>query len=241
MATMGRWPGFQQGVLKVKSVDLTGQDRLGSIHPAPRVPGRPRSSGAALLLALAALLGGLPAAQGQTRVAVIDIERVLHEHPRLIQQRDVFRRESEAMQAYIQQERARMKKMAERLREYKPGTDAYRQLEKELANADADLTVQMQLKQKDVGAREAKIMYQAYMEVVSLVTRYCQRNGISVVLRYRSKPIDPEDPRSIRAGLLQGVVYHRDLDITDDILAEIKRGIPPAGSMSSRPQIPRRR
>ena len=241
----GRWPpreggrGLSKGVHVVNSVDLTRRHRRSS-HRAARVDG---SRAGAALWVIAGLFFALnaPAAYGQTRVAVIDIERILHEHPRLIQQREAFRRESEAMQAYIQQERTRMQKMAEQLREYKPGTEAYRNLEKELANADANLAVQMKLKQKDVGTREAKIMYQAYMEVVNLVSRYCQRNGIGVVLRYRSKPIDPDDPRSIQAGMLQEVVYHRGLDITDDILAEIKRGVPPAGTMSSAPQIPRRR
>ncbi len=182
-----------------------------------------------------------PAAAQGTRMAVVDIDRIFREHPRLAQQREEFRRESESFQAFLQQEKNRMQKMSEQLKQFKPGTEAFRNLEKELASTEANLRVQMQLKTKEMGAREAKIVYQTYTEVVAIVARFCERNSISMVVRYSSRPIDPEDPRSIQAGLTRNLIYQRDLDITNHILAEIKQGIPPTGTMSSRPQIPQRR
>ena len=131
--------------------------------------------------------------------------------------------------------------MAEQLKQFKPGTDAYRELERKIANEAADLEIQMRLKAKEMREREAKIQYQTYVEIVNLVARFCERNGVSMVLSYSSKPVDDSDPRAIQAALNRSIIYQKNLDITDHILAELKRGIPPTPVSSGRPLIPQRR
>ena len=215
-------------------------------HGASTAPTRFSALGLIGVLAIVCFAGNVffpvETVVGQgTRIAVVDISRIFREHPRLAQLRDEFRRESEALQAHLQSERNNLRKMAEQLKQFKPGTDAYRTKEKELAGTQANLEVQLQLKGKDMREREAKIQYQTYMEIVNLVARFCQRNGLTMVLRYQSKPIDPDDMRSIQAGFNRTVIYQSKLDITDHIIAELQRGIPPTAGGSNRPQIPRRR
>lgn len=178
-------------------------------------------------------------AQG-TRVAVIDIGKVFRNHPRLLQSREGIRRESEEYEAFLRRERKRFEQMGSELRSLKPGSAEFRTLEKQLAEAQAQLQVQMQLKSKDLQERTARAEYNAYIEVVRHVDRFCQQNGIHMVISYHSGPIDPENPRSVSLGLNRRVVYQSGLDITDRIIAEIRQTVPAARPTNTRPIIPPR-
>jgi hypothetical protein len=43
-------------------------------------------------------------------------------------------------------------------------------------------------------------------------------------MRYSGEPIDPEDRASILQGVNRALVYHRNLDITDEIIDRVNRG-----------------
>ena len=229
-----------KGVLPVKNVRRFRRRRGDSIASGPRF--FPSLAGLICpILALTLLIAPERASAQGTQLAVIDIAKVFRDHPRLAQQRDEFQRESSTFEAYMQQEKNKLDKMDEQLREYKPGTQQYRDLEKQLATSQAEFEVRVKLKVKEMQEREATIQFQTYIEIRGLVGKFCQRHGLSMVLRFNSEPIDQNDARAIQAGLNRRVIFHRNLDITDHILAELKQGVPPAGSVSSLPQIPPRR
>ena len=48
-------------------------------------------------------------------------------------------------------------------------------------------------------------------------------NGIELVLRYSAEPMDPQNRQSILQGVNRPLVYHRDLDITGEVLDRLNR------------------
>ena len=79
-----------------------------------------------------------------TRVAVIDVTQVFDNHLRLKQQLEELSKEVSEFEAFVRRENEQLQKMAEQLKEIRPGTEQYRSTEKQLASTQADLQVRDQ-------------------------------------------------------------------------------------------------
>jgi Skp family chaperone for outer membrane proteins len=178
-------------------------------------------------------------------IAVVDITYILDHHPRLKVDMDTYKREYENTGLQFKKEQEAIVKKAEVLKGLKVGSPDFKKLEEELAQRESDLKVKASLQQKEFAERESKIYLRAYQEVSAVVRTYAERNGISLVLRFSGAPADPNNPQAVRGELLKTIQYsHRDIDITDHILAELNRSAamatPPAGSPGrSQPPIKR--
>jgi Skp family chaperone for outer membrane proteins len=121
------------------------------------------------------------------------------------------------------------------------GKPEYVEKEKALAAAQADLQVQMRQKSREFLEREAKVRFNAYQEIIDLVTRFSQQYNIQLVIRFHRQPIDASKPESVQFGLNRPIVYQNSLDITDHIVQMLKPTQPPANvSGRSGPSIPGR-
>jgi Skp family chaperone for outer membrane proteins len=170
-------------------------------------------------------------------IAVIDITYILDNHPRLQQATEGFKRDVEAMGKHFKGEQDAIVKSAEKLKTFNAGSPDYKKLEEELAKRQSDLKVQAALKEKEFTERESKIYLAAYQEITNLVRVYAERNGISLVLRFNGKPVDANNRDAIRAELFKTVMYNDpSIDITDQILAELKRNA--AAPTATRPGVP---
>lgn len=192
-------------------------------------------------------IGGLSNARAQTNsqtpgtsVAVIDISYVFDKHERFKRMMDEVKRDIERFDAKFQEQRKQLAKRAEGLQELKSSSVEYKQLEAEIAKANADLSVQMQLKRKDILMSEAEIYYNAYNEVYEHVAKFADRNGIGLVLRFDGKTIDPTQRDSVLKGVNRGVVFQRRLNISDLIVSRLNAGVAPR-DLSRKPAIPARR
>ena len=167
--------------------------------------------------------GGSPAiAHG---VAVIDITYILDNYARLKQASDAFKKDVEAVGLNFKKEQESFVKEAEKLKGFKPGSPDYKALEETLTKRQSDLKVNASIKEKEFGERESKIYLTAYQEVSNAVKVYAERNGISLVLRFSGAPVDQNNRDAVRAELFKTVMYNsREIDITDQILAELNRG-----------------
>jgi Skp family chaperone for outer membrane proteins len=179
-------------------------------------------------------------------IAVIDITYILDHHPRLKADMAAYKRDFENTGAMFKKEQEALMKSAEQLRGLKPGSEDFKKLEEQLAQRESDLKVKAALEQKEFADRESKMYLRAYQEVSNAVRVYAERNGISLVLRFSGAPPDPNNRDAVRAELLKTVQYsHRDIDITDPIVAELNKNAalaaPPAGGPPARVQSPTRR
>ena len=82
----------------------------------------------------------------------------------------------------------------------------------------------VQLQKNEFLQREAKIYHNVYQEIWQATDYFCKQNGIDMVLRFNSEPVDVERPDSVLSLHQQagGLVSDQSLDITRPILAGIE-------------------
>ena len=179
---------------------------------------------------------------GGTNVAVIDISYIFKHHARFNQAQEVMKKEVADFEKYVQDQRGRMQKLAEKMKEFETGSPDYKKIDEEMARITAEVQVETARKRKEFLQQEAKLYNNTYNEVVDEVTRFARQHGIALVLRFSSETVDPDDRQSVLQGVNRSVVYQDRLNITNLILEQINRQASAAPSTATRPvtpQIPR--
>jgi len=157
-------------------------------------------------------------------IAVIDVTYILDHYSRLKQATEAFKRDMDAAEAQLKKERDAMAKKAEKLKTFKPGTPEFKSLEEEIIKAESDWKLRVNRQKGEFAERDANNFLKAYQEMTVAVKIYADRNGIALVLRFNGAPIDSTNPQAVQMELSKLVMhYHKDIDITDQILAELNR------------------
>jgi Skp family chaperone for outer membrane proteins len=169
-------------------------------------------------------------AQGQGRptghnIAVVDVSVIFKKHVRFLAMIEKFKKDVQAAEAKLKTEYEQIKALQEQLKGLTPGSPDYKQMEQRIAHSGADWQVKQQTQKKDLMEYEGRIYFQVYRELDDSVKRFAQKNGIALVLRYASDPVDdPNDRNEIVRGINKSVVYvDPALDITDWILQDLNR------------------
>jgi Skp family chaperone for outer membrane proteins len=179
------------------------------------------------------------AAAGRSNIAVIDVTYILDNYQRLKNATDVFKKELEDAEVSLKRERDAIAKKAELLKTLKPGTPEFKNKEEEIIKAESDWKLRVNRQKGEFAERDAKNFLAAYQELSQQVKVYSERNGISLVIRFNGARVDPNNPQAVQMELSKMVMYyHKDIDITDPILAEMNRSAavaaPPRGPASPR-------
>jgi Skp family chaperone for outer membrane proteins len=156
-------------------------------------------------------------------VVVLDVGRVFKEHIRFKQRMELMKKDVTSFTDKINREKEDIKKLHEQRKLYEAGSPDYKKIEEDATRMQSQLVVEMQLKEREFMEQEAKLFYQTYMEVQQRVAEFADHNGISLVLRYNSEQIDPDDRASVLAGVNSPIVFQRDLDITSFIIEAVNR------------------
>jgi len=176
-----------------------------------------------------------------TSVAVIDLAEVFKGHKRLNAQLAEVKKDIQAYEAHINEERAKIGGLAAELKTLDPTKPDYSAKEKALASMQADLQIMNRQKSREFLEREAKIRYNAYQEIRQHVAKFCQTYNIQLVLRFNDRPIDAANPQDVQMGLSRLVVYQNSLNITSYIIKSLDTAAPPTTVGSRGPIIPGRR
>lgn len=159
-----------------------------------------------------------------TTVAVVDIAVVMENNTKFKSMLESIQVEINEFDQTLETARKQVTSMVEELKGYNPGTAAYSQLEERIAKIQSDVQVQMQIKRKNVLQKEAKVFHECYTEVQKTIATFCERNGISLVLNYDSKAINPQSRESVLKGVNRDIVYQRSLNITKYIVDAVNKG-----------------
>ncbi|WP_254508358.1 OmpH family outer membrane protein [Anatilimnocola floriformis] len=206
--------------------------------------------------AAAAPAATAPAAgpRAATPIVVIDIAKVFKGHYRFNQQMGDIKKDIEDFDGYVKNETNKLKAMGEALQSYRAGSLEYKQKEEEAARLTSDLQVKVGLKKKELLENEARVYFNVYRDLEQKVAIFAQQNQIMMVLRFNSDEMKEDDRNSVLQGVNRAVVYYNPgLDVTQHLLVELNRGVPPynppapAGgatgpqannNFNNRPQIP---
>jgi Skp family chaperone for outer membrane proteins len=171
-----------------------------------------------------------------TRVAVIDISRVFKEHPRFKSQMEAMKTQVKQFEGQLQQRGQEIQKVQTELREFEPSSAEYKQREGQILKIQADGQIAAAQKKKEFLGQEAKIYFNVYKEIVAEVAEFAAQNGIAIVVRFNSEPIDSDDRQSVLEGVNRAVVYQSKSNITTAILERLIRKNPVAPQNAALPQ-----
>lgn len=171
-------------------------------------------------------------------VVVIDIIKVFDQHSRFKQSMEALKADAKTFEDFVRREQQRFKQSAEQLKEFKTGSPEYKRIEEQLAQDAAGLQAKAAINKNSFLQREAKLYYDAYSEVTNEISSFCDQRGISIVLRYDSKSIDPENRISVQKGINKSIVFQRNLDITGIIIQRVNQNARGNQNTATRPGPP---
>ena len=186
-------------------------------------------TGAATALICGASLGlisfGLTSsAHAQTNVALVDVGMIFKSHPVFGQQLEQLRSEAEQFKAQTQQLQQSLIKEAQGLSQYEPTSPEFKAEETRLAQKSAATEVEQRNRMRDLMKKEAKLHFDTYNEIKAVISEYAIKQGIRMVMRYNSQPLDPNVPASIMQKVNGSIVFHTNQkDITEEIVGQIAR------------------
>ena len=85
----------------------------------------------------------------------------------------------------LKAERLRINELEMKLRELKPSTQDYNQLDEEVNRAKADWSINANKQKKEIRKRESQILWKVYYDVKTETKRYCEQNRIDLVISFR--------------------------------------------------------
>jgi Skp family chaperone for outer membrane proteins len=180
-----------------------------------------------------------------SRIAVIDIKYILENHVRFKQSMEGLKARFEKAGKELNAERMQIVEMEKRLLELKPSTVDYNRLDEQINRAKAEWTLKANKHKKEIRNSEAQILWNVYYEIKTETKRYCETNGIGLVIQFNGEPIDSKQPQNVVQGISRPIVYNApSLDITPRILGILnpRPGTAAGGTVGTRPQgVPPRR
>ena len=121
--------------------------------------------------------------------------------------------EAERLKAKVTAEQDRIKAEAMKLRDLKPGPERNKR-EADLEQQHTHLRTTTRQAESELLSQEARVYFDTYREMQAVVEAIAQANGLSLVLRFDSEDIDPNNQQSVKKGLNRSLVFHRKLDLT---------------------------
>ena len=167
------------------------------------------------------------AAAPRSSVAVVDISYIFKNHTRFKQQMEGMKGQVKEFEDQLRKRHQAIAQMKETLGEHRPGTPDYKRIEEEIARIASQLQVDTQLKRKEFLEREARVYYNVYTEITNMIAYFAERHSLSLVLRFNSEKIDPQDRQQVLQGVNRAVVFQKNLNITYEVLDRLNRGTPP--------------
>ncbi|MFM9069539.1 MAG: OmpH family outer membrane protein [Planctomycetota bacterium] len=152
-------------------------------------------------------------------IALVDMAMVFKNHAGFKGKLDVLRQDATALENQANQDRQSLMKEREKLASLAVGSAQYKAAEQEIAHRISELQVRDQLKKKEIMEREAKAYFETYNEVSAIVARVAEANGATLVMRYESEKMDANDRNSVLAGINRMVIYQRQIDLTQQVIA----------------------
>jgi Skp family chaperone for outer membrane proteins len=187
---------------------------------------------------------------GVNGVAVVDIAKIFKNHVRFKQQMEEMKGRVEAAENDVKQYQETIKRKADELKTFNPGSPEYKRAENDLLKMQGDLQLKVNLQKKEFMEQERRVYFGISREIDECVKQIAMQNGIVLVLRYNGEPVDPNNQEDVLRGINKTIVYsHPQMDITNYVGTELNRaaGGPPAvgggnaaGPLSRNPAPPLR-
>ena len=165
------------------------------------------------IAAVVALGASVVSAQETGRVAILDVAKVFKDNTSFGDKMAALKAEAERLKGQVTAEQDRIKVEVMKLRDLKPGPERNKR-EADLEQQHTHLRTTTRQAESELLSQEARVYFDTYREMQAVVEAIAQANGFSLVLRFDSEDIDPNNQQSVKKGLNRSLVFHRKLDLT---------------------------
>ena len=180
------------------------------------------------------------------KVAVVDITYIFKNYQRFNAMMNQMKADVESTEKALAEERRLINQEVELLNgKFQPGTPEFQREDDRITELKTKFNLKMTKQRREFLDREAKIYYQAHLEVNDAVKYYALRHNLGLVLRFNGDPVDPNDRQDVLRAINNPVVFQNGIDITPDVLKDLDRQsgggggvVPPQGGIGSRPVAP---
>lgn len=155
-----------------------------------------------------------PAAAG-TKIAIVDIARILKDHVGIKSQMQQIEQELKNFDSQFKAKNEELKNEVAFLKDLVPGTPDYTKQEEKIAQIESRGKLDFGRRRKELIDAEAKIFHDNYQLIAQMVSSVAVTNQIGIVFRYNSEEMDLADKDSLIRGVMKNIVYHdAGLDMT---------------------------
>ena len=166
-----------------------------------------------VIAAVVAFGASVVSAQEAGRVAILDVAKVFKENTSFGDEMNRLKAEANQLKAQLLAEQDRIKAEVLKLRDMELGPKR-NQMEADLEQQHTRLRTTTRQAESELLSREARVYFDTYREMQAVVEGMAKEYGLSLVLRFDSESIDPNNQKSVINGLNRAVVFHRKLDLT---------------------------
>jgi Skp family chaperone for outer membrane proteins len=151
---------------------------------------------------------------GPGLVAVLDVAKVFKDNAVFDSKMKAIKSEADQLRTQITQQQEGIKGEAQQLTQYEVGSAERNNMEGQLEQKQTALRTKARQAEADLLNREARIYYDTYEQLKSVVGEIAAQNNISLVLRFDSEEVDPTNRAEVIKGVNRSVVFHRRVDLT---------------------------
>ena len=152
-------------------------------------------------------------AQETGGVAILDVAKVFKENASFGDEMRKLKAEADQLKYEIAKEQDRIKTEVLKLRDMEAGPKRNR-MEADLEQQHTRLRTTARQTESELLSREARVYFDTYREMQAVVEALAKEYGLSLVLRFDSERIDPNNQKSVLKVLIRAVVHHSKLDLT---------------------------
>lgn len=146
---------------------------------------------------------------GQGVVAILDVALVFEQNLDFKNKMEGIRNDAEGLKTEITRRQELIKQEAQGLGKFEVGSANRMTLEGTLKLKQTKLQTFAQQKESLLLNREARVYYETYRRMQGTVESLAAANNISLVLRFESGEINPDNRPEVIKGVNRSVVYHR--------------------------------
>ena len=174
------------------------------------------------IAAVVALGASVVSAQETGRVAILDVAKVFKDNTSFGDKMAALKADAERLKGQVTAEQDRIKVEVMKLRDLKPGPERNKR-EADLEQQHTHLRTTTRQAESELLSQEARVYFDTYREMQAVVEAIAQSNGLSLVLRFDSESVDPNNRNEVIKGVNRAVVFHRQLDLTKLVSEELNK------------------
>ena len=155
-------------------------------------------------------------------VAVLDVAKVFEGNEVFNNRMEAIKAEANQFKSEMEAEQVAIQQQAEGLKTLNQGSPEFNSLQAELEQKTATLRTKAQQTNTALLNKEAKIYYDTYQQMQTVVADLASKYNITLVIRWDSKPIDPAKRDEVIKGVNRNIVYQKDLDLTSLVIDNMR-------------------